>query len=272
MAIIDLQSAGAQSNAPQSWRNSDSAVARIGAGPRPGTSDLFTGSGLSTGADMPGCACADSDTPPPRTAMSVRAERAQASGRHMLGAIRRLLAGGEVRQLSKHCTRRLVDFPLPDPFTLDGLISNIEKVRDCSIQLVPVGSAATDLRTACGLRVRAGRVNVILYRPRPTPNQTLHTIFHELSHLWLDHGSDLSVPDGLGLPEIFEAFLAEQLGTETVHARAHYESRQEREAELTASLIRHLIHRQAVRGADLLSVMEASLTHPVAPPRLNRPL
>ncbi|WP_394319076.1 ImmA/IrrE family metallo-endopeptidase [Streptomyces noboritoensis] len=189
----------------------------------------------------------------------------------MARTVRRILAGGEVRQLSKHCDERLLGFPLPDPFTLDGLIANIERDRACSIRLMPLGSIATDLRTACGLRVRAGSVNIIAYRPRPSPNQTLHTICHELAHLWLDHGNDGPVSDGPGVPKLLRAFLAEHLGADiAVHARAHYASREEREAELTASLIRHRIRQQASHGADLLSAMEASLIHPLAPPRPSR--
>ncbi|MEU1630677.1 ImmA/IrrE family metallo-endopeptidase [Streptomyces sp. NPDC020096] len=165
------------------------------------------------------------------------------------------------------CEQRLADFPLPDPFSLEGLIGNIEAARNCTITLVPVRGMGTDLRTACGLRVRVGVTNFILYRPRPTPNQVQNTIFHELAHLWFDHGRDLEEERRL-LPPMFQDFIAEQFGPEmAVQARAHYESIEEREAELSASLIKQLIRRRSAPGRDLVSAMEASLTHPLAPPR-----
>ncbi|MFD9483357.1 hypothetical protein ACFWBX_05015 [Streptomyces sp. NPDC059991] len=192
------------------------------------------------------------------------------SEEHPISPVRRLFAGGEIRQLSRYCKKQLLNFPLPDPFTLDGLVSNIELARNCSIQLVTLGSAGTDLRSPCGLRIHTGPTNFILYRQKPTPNQTFHSICHELSHLWLDHGKDSAGESQL--PESFQAFLFERLGAgEAMRARVHYDSRDEREAELMASLIRQLIRQQAGRGTDLVSAMEASLTHPLAPLRPGRP-
>ncbi|MDF2257711.1 ImmA/IrrE family metallo-endopeptidase [Streptantibioticus ferralitis] len=185
--------------------------------------------------------------------------------------IRRLLHGSEMRRLSKRCEQQLSDFPVPDPFSLQALISNLEAARNCSIHLVPVRGMMTDLRTACGLRVCVGSKNFILYRPRPTPNQTQHTIFHELAHLWFDHGQDLSAAEEGYLVPIFQGLLAEHLGADVViQARAHYASVEEREAELSACLIKHLIRRRSALGADLVSVMEASLSHPLAPLRTHR--
>ncbi|PAU46394.1 hypothetical protein CK936_24310 [Streptomyces albireticuli] len=161
------------------------------------------------------------------------------------------------------------DFPLPDPFTLDDLIADIEAARDCVIHLLPVASPTDDLRAVCGLRVSIDKAHFILYRPRPTPNQTLNTIFHELAHLWLDHGNDQEVADEL--LDALRPLLAEALGTGAVmNARAHYGTRDEQEAELSASLIRHRIRQQSAVGQDLLSVMEVTLTHPLAPPRRRR--
>lgn len=185
-------------------------------------------------------------------------------------AIRRVLAGGEIRRLSKHCREQLQDFPLPDPFTLDGLIANIEMARDCSLQLVPVDSSS-DLRSACGLRVSVGQTHFILYRPRPTPNQTLNTIFHELTHLWLDHGNDETVSNALRLPDAFLSLLDGTLDTAAVtNARSYFDTDEEQVAELGASFIRSQIREQA--GKDLLSLLESSWTHPIAPPgRYRRP-
>ncbi|WP_372412743.1 toxin [Streptomyces luteireticuli] len=182
--------------------------------------------------------------------------------------MRWLLSGSEMRRLSKHCFEQLEDLPLPEEFTLPGLIAGIEQARDCTIHLVPVPTH-TDLRSACGLRLSVGRTHFILYRPRPTPNQTLNIIFHELSHLWFNHGNDVDLAGGLPahLQPLF-AGLLDPHAPAVVNARAHYESADEKEAELFASFIQCRIREQTARGQDPLSRMEASLTHPMArPPR-----
>lgn len=101
---------------------------------------------------------------------------------------------GEMRLLRKRCERQLADLPIPSPFSLRGLVAEIETARGCQIHLVPVADAHGDMRTACGLRVTVERLNstFILYRSRPTPNQTEHVIIHELAHLWFGHGKSLS--------------------------------------------------------------------------------
>ncbi|MCC3773794.1 ImmA/IrrE family metallo-endopeptidase [Streptomyces sp. UNOB3_S3] len=186
-------------------------------------------------------------------------------------AIRRVFKSGEMRKLSRHCVQRLQDFPLPHPYKLETLINNIEGARGCIIHLAPVTAPVTDLRSACGLRLSFDQTHIIAYRPRPTPNQTTNIIFHELAHLWLDHGTDVEIAEELS--EALQPLLAELVGpTAVVNARAHFGTAEEREAELSASFIRQQIRRQSAFGQDLLSVMEATLTHPLAPPHRGRRL
>ncbi|MEV5483542.1 MULTISPECIES: hypothetical protein [Streptomyces] len=182
---------------------------------------------------------------------------------------------GEMRLLRKRCERQLADLPIPSPFSLRGLVAEIETARGCQIHLVPVADAHGDMRTACGLRVTVERLNstFILYRSRPTPNQTEHVIIHELAHLWFGHGKSLSRDEEEQLlPPLFQIFLSDVRDENpVVQARAHYESHEERQAEFSASLIKRLARKQATLGTDLISVMEASLTHPLAPPRGRLP-
>ncbi|MER0483206.1 hypothetical protein ACFW1M_11340 [Streptomyces inhibens] len=187
-----------------------------------------------------------------------------------------LRLAGEMRLLRKRCERQLADLPIPSPFSLTGLVAEIEAARECQIHLVPVSDAHGDMRTACGLRVTVERLNstFILYRPRPTPNQTEHTIIHEIAHLWLGHGKSLTPEEeNRLLPPLFQTFLADVRGDGPVthQARAHYDSHEERQAEFSASLIKRLARQQAAPGNDLISLMEASFTHPVAPPRRRLP-
>lgn len=178
---------------------------------------------------------------------------------------------GELQRLRKDCESQIADLPIPSPFSLPALINAIEISRQCRIHLIPVHDPHGDMRTACGLRVTLERLRstFILYRPRPTPNQTEHTIFHELAHLWFDHGTNLSEPEKRNLlPHLFQRFISD-LGEEnlTVQARASYESHEERQAELAACLIKAAARRRETVGTDLVSVVEASLTHPLIAPR-----
>ncbi|WP_432141109.1 hypothetical protein [Streptomyces sp. bgisy084] len=186
-----------------------------------------------------------------------------------------LRLAGEMHLLREHCERQLADLPIPSPFSLMGLVGEIEAVRGGQIHLVPVSDAHGDLRTACGLRVTVEHLNstFILYRPRPTPNQTEHVIIHEIAHLWFRHGKSLTPEEEERLlPPLFQSFLSDvREGSPVIHqARAHYDSHEERQAEFSASLIKRLARRHAAPGTDLLSVVEASLAHPVAPPRQMR--
>ena len=182
----------------------------------------------------------------------------------------RLLIGrNEMRLLRRECERKLVDLPIPSPFALLSLVAAMEEARNCRILLIPVPEPLGDARTACALRVAVAQkgITFILYRPRPTPNQTEHAIFHELAHFWFGHGKSLSQEQERELlPSLFREFLAEHRHEGlTVQARTYYASREERQAELSASLIKSLARRRQPAGTDLVSVVEVSLTHPLAP-------
>ncbi|MFG3136546.1 hypothetical protein ACGFZA_10030 [Streptomyces sp. NPDC048211] len=121
-----------------------------------------------------------------------------------------------------------------------------------------------DLRAACGLRMRVSTVTYVLYRPRPTPHQTEHTILHELAHEWLDHGVGKSMDSvAVGLPESLRRTIGiDRFGRQVVQARSRYESSDEREAELSAYLIKHRA-QTAAAGTDLVSRLESSLSRPL---------
>jgi hypothetical protein len=168
--------------------------------------------------------------------------------------------------------RRLAAMPLPEPFSIEGLVANMEAQSGRRIELIEIDDRATDLRTACGLRARTDDATYILYRRRPTENQTVHTKLHELVHEFFDHGTNLTAAELQTLvPNHIRGGLAARLGQSAViQARARYDSEEEREAELSASLIKDLIRRTDPGGDDLVSHLEVSLSHPVAPLRRRR--
>ncbi|MFF2041891.1 hypothetical protein ACFVVX_15795 [Kitasatospora sp. NPDC058170] len=174
-----------------------------------------------------------------------------------------------MRRLRRECERKLSDLPIPEPFTIDGLVAAMEAASGRTIKLVPLDDRGSDLRTACGLRMRAGGLSLIFYRPRPTQHQTNHVKLHELVHEWFDHGASLDTGELQQLlPEHLRQSLVERMDRgAVVQARARYDTREEREAELSASLIKLIVQRQLPTGGDMVSLLESTLSHPVAAPR-----
>lgn len=176
----------------------------------------------------------------------------------------------EKRLLRRSCEAKLASLSMPEPFSLAALVARVESARSRSIRLVAVeGGPDTDLRTACGLRIRVADATWILYRPRPTPHQTEHVILHELAHEWFDHGTTLPADLGLrGVPTQLRRALGEDLGGSVlVQARAGYGSLQEREAEISAYLIKQkALQSKAPEGEDAVSRLDASLSYPFAAP------
>lgn len=173
---------------------------------------------------------------------------------------------------TRRLRRRLADMPLPVPFSVEQLAANMAARSGRTITFVEVDDRGTDLRTACGLRARTAQATFIFYRRRPTLNQTLHTRLHELVHEFFDHGTTLTPAQLRELvPGHIHQSLTERMGPgAVVQARARYDSAEEREAELSASLIKDLVRELRPGGSDLVSLLEVSLSHPVAPPRRRK--
>ncbi|MER7509557.1 hypothetical protein ABTX82_14560 [Streptomyces lavendulae] len=136
------------------------------------------------------------------------------------------------------------------------------------IRLVPFDDPDGGLGTACGLRVRTPEFTVVLYRRRSSRNQTEHIILHELAHEWLDHGSTLTDEEvERYVPEHIREEVLRRFPSALVQGRVNYDSPEEQQAELSASLIKRSARRQPLAGDDMVSLLESSLSHPVAPPR-----
>lgn len=173
---------------------------------------------------------------------------------------------------TRRLRRRLATMPLPVPFSIQGLAANIAAESGRAITFVEVDDRQADLRTACGLRARTAEATFIVYRRRPTENQTAHTLLHELAHEWFDHGTNLTPAELRALaPAAVHDSLAERMSQgAVVQARARYDTAEEREAELSASLIKELVRDLGPGGSDVVSLLEVSLSHPVAPLRRRK--
>lgn len=192
-------------------------------------------------------------------------------GRHLLRfprALMRWRRDPSRRSLVKECERLLADLPVPTPFSVEALVRNMEQALKRQIRLVPFDDFDGGLGTACGLRVKTPEFTIVLYRRRSSRNQTEHIILHELAHEWLDHGTNLTAEEieRYVPPRVREEVLR-RYPTALVQGRVNFNSPEEQQAEMSASLIKRLARRMQFSGDDMVSLLESSLSHPVAPPR-----
>ncbi|MEU7510692.1 hypothetical protein AB0B13_01595 [Streptomyces sp. NPDC042898] len=136
---------------------------------------------------------------------------------------------------------------------------------------MPLDDLDGGLGTACGLRVKAPEFTIILYRRRSSRNQTEHVILHELAHEWLDHGASLTAAEIVRyVPKNIRQEVLRRFPSTLVQGRVDFYTLEEKQAELSASLIKRLARRQSFTGDDLVSLLEHSLAHPVAAPPRRR--
>ncbi|MFF3209826.1 hypothetical protein ACFYYB_04100 [Streptomyces sp. NPDC002886] len=160
--------------------------------------------------------------------------------------------------LRKRCEAILGRLDLTDPFSLDGLCERIAEQRGRPIRLHPLPKEAAE-SGVCGLWVGTADVDYVFYEAQTTPLHREHIVLHELGHILFGHHSlDAPVEDprGAGGPDG---------AVPTVLGRTNYTTRQEREAEMLASMIRirtgsrgpHLGHGAA--GRDTLARLESAM-------------
>ncbi|MEV6421683.1 hypothetical protein [Streptomyces sp. NPDC051662] len=168
----------------------------------------------------------------------------------------------------KECERLLADLPVPVPFSVEALVRNMERVSSRQIRLLPLDDPDGGLGSACGLRLKTPESTIVLYRRRSNRPRTEHIILHELAHEWLDHGTTLTPAEiDRYVPERIRQEVLRRFPSTLVQGRVNFDSPEEKQAELSASLIKRLARRQPIAGDDMVSLLESSLSHPVAPPR-----
>ncbi|MEV7415951.1 toxin [Streptomyces sp. NPDC089919] len=168
-----------------------------------------------------------------------------------------------LRELRKECEAGLAELPIPAPFTIEALVANMEAARGRTIVLQELPERLARVNAACGLRLKSGGTSYVLYRRRPTAYQTQHVILHELCHEWFDHGTTLDADQLRRLLPVFDTSLITRvLSSDTVQARAQYDTHDERIAEFGASLIPRMA--RDVTSDDMVGRLANSLSRPVA--------
>ncbi|WP_407836334.1 hypothetical protein ACE1OC_07590 [Streptomyces sp. DSM 116496] len=160
--------------------------------------------------------------------------------------------------LRKRCEAILGRLDLRHPFSLDGLCERIAEQRGRPIRLHPLPKEAAE-SGVCGLWVGTADVDYVFYEAQTTRLHREHIVLHEIGHILFGHHSlEAPVEDSPGAG-------GADGPVPTVLGRTNYTTRQEREAEMLASMIRirtgtrgpHLGHGAA--GRDTLARLESAM-------------
>ncbi|MEU8568977.1 hypothetical protein AB0C51_11555 [Streptomyces pathocidini] len=161
------------------------------------------------------------------------------------------------RQLRRRCEAVLAGLDLPRPFSVEALCRNLaeQRGRPLHLHVLPPRLAAAG---ACGLWLATDTDDHIFFERRTTRTHQEHIVLHEAAHLLFDHGGlGDGPPDG---PDALLGDLDPRL-VRRLFARTGYTTRQEREAETLASLIRTTAMRRDGLGVSdgVLGNLEAAL-------------
>ncbi|MFJ6382733.1 ImmA/IrrE family metallo-endopeptidase [Kitasatospora sp. NPDC092039] len=129
---------------------------------------------------------------------------------------------------------------LPHCFTEEELVQAVSALIGRPIQIEP-----RDFKGdfACGLRERYSDREVISYQRNASPLHRRQIIAHELAHIICGHKGELTLADIPPDEELAKSIDWSVLG---ISARTSYETEEEQEAELTATLIIRRMYRGTV--------------------------
>jgi hypothetical protein len=153
-------------------------------------------------------------------------------------------------KLRRRCERRLRHMALPDPFDLAELCQAVSARRGRPLHVRRIPGPPARARP-CGIWIATDDDDWIFVEEDTSPLHRQHIVLHELAHMICGHdAATLPENDLIGrlFPDLSPAMVR------TVLSRASYQSEQEREAELLASLI--LTKPQ--RAAAVMPVLDMS--------------
>lgn len=161
------------------------------------------------------------------------------------------------RAIRRECQELLAQMPVPQPFTLDGLITGIESERGRRIKLVAIPDHLLTNTDVCGLWLQLDGVPVdlILYVEGTTAFHRQRIILHELAHLWCDDPTEASFEQLIRLLPDFPPRALQRLTKRgRIMARHRYDSH----AEIRAEMLADLLHHEAY---DTNYIEDATLRH-----------
>ncbi|MEU0024531.1 hypothetical protein [Streptomyces sp. NPDC006335] len=138
--------------------------------------------------------------------------------------------------LHRRCRKLAEQIRLPQPFSIASFRDHVaaQRGRPLYLHALPLEAATVG---ACGLWLATTADDHIFYEQHTSALHQEHIVLHEFGHMLFDHhpvAGEVGDGDALGavLPDLDPRMIGRILG------RTNYSTRQEREAELLASLLR----------------------------------
>lgn len=156
------------------------------------------------------------------------------------------------RELRRRCRRELRALAIDPPLRVDLLCQRLGKRRGRPIRLV---SYSLPVPGPFGLWLATGSTDYILYQAETTRVHQDHIILHEVGHILADHHSD-------DTDDEYWRQMMPDLSLEVIRRalrRTHYDTEQEQEAELVATII-----------MEWASVLDYVSARPSAEPAVRR--
>ncbi|MEE1739766.1 hypothetical protein [Streptomyces sp. BE147] len=162
----------------------------------------------------------------------------------------------EYAQLHQRCQSVLEQLNVPHPFTIDALCEELSVQRGRPLHLHPLPQEAVR-NNICGMWLATETDDHIFCEQRTSRVHREHILLHEIGHMLFDHcGIDFGHSEASQalLPNLSPQLVQRLLG------RTNYTSRQEREAEMLASLLRIRASQSATKAPHgVLGRLEVAL-------------
>ncbi|MCX4902820.1 ImmA/IrrE family metallo-endopeptidase [Streptomyces sp. NBC_00878] len=139
--------------------------------------------------------------------------------------------------LQRRCKALIRKLEIPSPFDVHTLIQSVAQRQGRPIQLMAIAMPAG---SPCGLWISTASTDYIFYEKQASPLHQEHIIVHELGHLLCGHVRLTDVNNDITrrlMPTLSPNMI------ERVLQRTYYNTPEEKEAEMIASLILQGVHR-----------------------------
>jgi hypothetical protein len=125
--------------------------------------------------------------------------------------------------------RRIAEFEIPRPFTIDALCARIAADRGRPLRLLPLPQLSGPGQP-CGMWIATEKFDYIFHARGTSPLHQQNIVLHEIGHMLCEH-------TGLGAGAASLLPLLDPAMVQRILARSRYSTPQEEEAELAAALI-----------------------------------
>lgn len=140
----------------------------------------------------------------------------------------------EDAEIAQRCAARLAQLTIPTPWDLDRFVAELAQHRGRPLQVSPLDALATP-DTPCGVWIGTDAADHVFVEAHTSAFHRDHIVCHELAHMLLEHDSTPTHAENFSAARLLPSLSPDML--RRVLGRTAYTDRQEREAELLATLI-----------------------------------